>query len=135
MIGELAGLINEVECLAIGVIVHTHRIAHHTPLTVLLCKVTAPAAPNLLYLRDSEAAWGVDNLAVNMRRLHQLHLFCRQLLAHVYVIALDVIVTLFVGINGSSRGILDIIAKDDILHERDDGLDYRVAVGTYYFRP
>ena len=48
VISYCALLTNEVERFTISVIVHAHRIADHTPLTVLLREVASPTALDLL---------------------------------------------------------------------------------------
>ena len=50
VIRKAALLIDEIESLTVGVIVHAHRIAYHTSVAVLLREVASPTTLDLLNL-------------------------------------------------------------------------------------
>ena len=112
MIRHCALCVDEIERLTISVIVHSHGIANHPSITILLGEVTPPATVYLLNFGNGEAARRVDHLTIDMCRLHQLHLFCCQLLTHVDVITLNVIVSLFISVYARTRRVLDIVTDE-----------------------
>ena len=70
-----------------------------------------------------------------MRRLHQLQLFCRQLLTDMEVIAFEVPVALCIRIDCCTTCLFHIVAKQDRSHERYYSSNYRVLIGSDYLLP